>query len=503
MQIPSNLLRFFEQHFSEALSYGLEVKRPDPETGTLRSWRKEQSWSGEENLDDPDACAERVVEAAVGFLEAAGDYPYRAFIRVPKEVSSDGRVRCEFKVPRHSNPNTPTIPVPVGKLMPELDERNVALLHFVLGIEATNSARLESQLGIERERLNDEREHQKGLIGAVTGMVQETRDDRIAFLQEMREERKNHRETVGPILTHAAQALSNAAELVKVHQENNTQVQLAKLQYEAEKESREQWWGLLAQAPLAAKFLQQMRAKKKRKNQLPGGETPEDEMPTNGPAAKLLSILEPLTESQLEDARRLIGAKHFNALYGAAGVDDEQTRSALQAFLIAQATAMLKDPEGSEAKKQELAALLGEESSAAFVALLMDDDEPDDDEPGDEPEPEPATVTDLVQPNGFVRALRDLGWHELTDAQTLKIGEQLGARLTGVLAGAAAGFDEHKAHVALLTLSSRMSELVEEKSQEEAEKRFEILEEALGDTGDTLANLLHRAISAAPPEPKE
>lgn len=473
MRSPAKLRNFLEIHFPHLTSFALETRRPG-EDGRLQAFRVEQSWP-QGDCETAEACAETITAAAQEFVEECPGRPFRALVRVPKDISTDGRIRCDFQLPGGGEMNP--YPIQIDKLVPADDERSMAIVNFVLGHAKAEADRTDAQLEASRGR-------EDALFTAVTGLVEETRKDRKMFLEETRKDRASHDERMKPILDTSIETLKAAAELVKIHNESNTQVQLAKLQYESEKERMEMYFSAL---PYVKDLLGKVR--KKKRKQL--AETPEEVEEDMGPRARLFKILDALTEQQLADAKRIIGAKHFDALYNSAlGESDLETTKALQAFMLAQATKTMREPEAAEKSKNDLHALLGDSLSKQFVALLMGDEESDEEPEGTE---EPDPPAELVQPGGWVEGLRNLKLNALTEDQQVGLAEQLGPSMAGVLVGAAESLDEKKAFLALGTLGSRLNELAKELGDEEAEKRFDKVLEILEDD-QQLVDLMARAV---------
>lgn len=499
MRPPLKLRNFFEQNFPDATSYGLETRRRSADGESLDGWRVETSW---QELIDHHTSAETVFKATLDFLEECPSCPYRAFIRVPKEVSPDGRLRCEFAIPGGGNLNP--YPINVAEVMKESgmaqDAPGSALMNFVLGFARADADRAEAQLEAAREREGQ-------LFGSITGLIEETREDRKMFLQETRKDRQAHDERLEPLLAVAVSTLTASAELVKIHQDSNTQVQLAKLQHEAEKEK----WDMAAE--LGIPMLKGVLTKfKKRKKKQPSPTSPtmpidtdqEDAPPPDtGPTRTLFMIIEQLSDEQIEKVTEVLPEGMFERLDTAAhSGDDAKTTVALGELKGAyEKLGKLK----GLAKMLEIGEVLGDELSEKFIALFQTEDaleptpEPeqtDDEDEDDEDATEPIDTAKLAaqrSKTGYVKGLRSIKLHQLDEAEQVKLAEQLGGPLTGILIGAAESDDEDKAFIALCNLGARIQEFAEEHGQDETEKRLQTVLDILGDEDEKLFELVGTA----------
>jgi hypothetical protein len=470
---------FFEEHIEDSTSWGLEVKRPED-----GKWKVE--WSS--NLaQDAASSAEEVYKVAIDFVAECPDGLYRALCRIKDEDGHAERVRCSFHVPKRGMAHANPIPM-------QMVEENPGMA-FVLQVMENERERTERQLEVSTER-------EDRYFDAITTMIEETRKDR-----------ESHDKRMEPLMDVAVNTLTAAASLVQIHQENTTQVQLAKLEAQTAKENMEMY--LTFGGPMLKAFAKKFGKRKSKKTQvqavMPIDPNQEDSPPPKiGPTRTLFMIFEQLTDEQIDQVTAVLPDGMFERLDNAAhGGDDAKTTVALGE--LKGAYEKLGKLQGL-LKLAELGTILGEDLSDKFIALFEGDheittpsDEPDedddeDDDDGDEADEEVEDKSPVVdqkilaarKKGGYVKGLRDANLHQLDEPTQIKLAEQLGAPLTGVLVAAAEGDDEDKAFAALCTFAARMQELAEETSTDDAEKRMLCVIEILGDDERTLIDMLNR-----------
>lgn len=478
------LTEWIEGFYDEATSFGLEIAKE--EDTSFKTWRK-----GQFEDADPSQAAQIIIEWARQFRQNNPDAKYHAFVRYRTDDGKSTKTIRNFLLPMPK----PTGPNPFALTKDDLDD-NPGLKIFMQLVDGERR-RTEQALFVSRQREDKLFDTMIKTIETTgedrSAILQEMREERTMLLQEMREERQSHRDSIGPILEQSANALANAAELVKVHQEKNTQVQLAELEYKSDKEKMEMYLAL--GGPMLKKLagrvnLRKHKKKKPKTEETEGTVDQEDqEPPTTGPTRQLFFILEKLGDDQINDVKRLLGDKMFDVLDDAAhSGSDAQTHSALAQLK----EAYDQDPKGMH-KLLQLAMVLGEDLSEKFLSL-MEGESDDEDEAGDDADgggdedsddtPKEADVIPLRKKEGYVQGLRDAGFADLTEDQQVEVAQQLGGELTGVLIAAAEGQDEDKAFAALCTLGARLNELAKETDETEAEKRLDAVIAAIGDDPD-------------------
>lgn len=473
MDSVPELTEWIDEHWDEATGYSLQVFRAgDTSPRTYKAGKMEDA-------GDPGAIAQELMRWAVEFKAKNDTGRWHAMLRVKDEDGKFTKVIKNFYLPIDTSSDVTPFALSDGDI-----QNNTGLKVFMQLVDGERK-RTEVQLQVSQQR-------EEKLFDTILETIKETRDDRQALLSEMREERgmflteiredrKSHDERIGPIIAESANALSKAAELVRIHQENNTQVQLKKLEIESEDKK----WDLAI--TVGGPILESIKAKiqgKMKKNRSIAPTTQDDSPPPDtGPCRELFIIFEKLSDAQISDVQRVIGADHFKALDDAAHSGrDDQTTAALRAF----AAAAEEDPDRIS-KTFELLAVLGPVLAKKLTSLISKATaEP---EPEVEPEPEPAPSS---APQGYVEGLRGLGLHELTEEKQVVLAEQLGPALTGVLIAGAEGDDQLRAFAAVCTLGAQLNILGKKLGEEEAEKRFNLVLEALGDD-EKLLNLIVRA----------